>query len=71
MMPHIPVIGREVVAPQARPGASAVESCDRTGHVTSVVEGAQVQRFASVRIDVVAVDGFAGTFSIRHEKRAF
>ncbi|WP_061296969.1 YraN family protein [Herbidospora cretacea] len=28
----------------------------------------QGERFAAVRVDVVALDGFAGTFSIRHEK---
>ncbi|GAB1820836.1 YraN family protein [Herbidospora sp. RD11066] len=31
----------------------------------------QGRRFASVRVDVVALDGFAGTFSIRHEKGIF
>ncbi|WP_030455670.1 YraN family protein [Herbidospora cretacea] len=31
----------------------------------------QAERFASVRIDVVALDGFAGTFSVRHEKGVF
>ncbi|WP_066373520.1 YraN family protein [Herbidospora mongoliensis] len=29
------------------------------------------ERFASVRVDVVALDGFAGTFSVRWEKGVF